>query len=62
LVPAAFFLSPLASIPVWWRYGYSTDGVGFWLLALVSVVAALMLNLRRGDAPSPEHSAPSTLP
>jgi hypothetical protein len=51
LVPAAFFLSPLTDIPIWWRYDYrNVDGIGFWLLALVSVAAALVLNWRRGDA------------
>jgi hypothetical protein len=61
LVPAAFFLSPLTDLPGWWRVDYrSGDGIGFWLLALISVAAALILNWRGGDAPRTEHVAPST--
>jgi hypothetical protein len=61
LVPAAFFLTPLTGIPAWWRVDYrSGDGIGFWLLALISVAAALILNWRGGDAPRTEHVAPST--
>jgi hypothetical protein len=62
LVPAAFFLSPLTDIPAWWRYDRNADGIGFWLLALISVATALVLNWRHGDAPSAEHVAPTTLP
>jgi hypothetical protein len=62
LVPAAFFVSPLAGIPAWRRDDRNADGIGFWLLALVSVAAALVLNWRRGDASSTEPLTPGTLP